>query len=147
MPSFYPGGPDDILGGKEDLQIEALRDYLMNHDRQRQHRLVGVLGHQVDRPQALVVAVRLGPAGDPVQHEVGRRHQDDAAGVGVERVLARAERPLPDAALALGDALAVAERVARDVLAGPAVVADDHADVADRHDRLGDRSRPWRTSG
>ena len=31
------------------------------HDhRQRQHRLVGVLGHQVDRPQALVVAVRLG---------------------------------------------------------------------------------------
>jgi mono/diheme cytochrome c family protein len=30
MPSFYPGGPDDILGGKEDLQIEALRDYLMS---------------------------------------------------------------------------------------------------------------------
>jgi len=29
MPSFYPGGPDDILGGKEDLQIEALRDYLI----------------------------------------------------------------------------------------------------------------------
>ena len=29
MPSFYPGGPDDILGGKEDLQIEALRDYLV----------------------------------------------------------------------------------------------------------------------
>jgi len=30
MPSFYPGGPDDVLGGKEDLQIEALRDYLMS---------------------------------------------------------------------------------------------------------------------
>jgi hypothetical protein len=30
MPSFYPGGPDNILGGKEDLQIEALRDYLMS---------------------------------------------------------------------------------------------------------------------
>jgi mono/diheme cytochrome c family protein len=30
MPSFYPGGPDDILGGKEDLQIEALRDYLIS---------------------------------------------------------------------------------------------------------------------
>ena len=29
MPSFYPGGPDNILGGKEDLQIEAMRDYLM----------------------------------------------------------------------------------------------------------------------
>ena len=30
MPSFYPGGPDNIMGGKEDLQIEALRDYLMS---------------------------------------------------------------------------------------------------------------------
>jgi mono/diheme cytochrome c family protein len=29
MPSFYPGGPDNILGGKDDLQIEALRDYVM----------------------------------------------------------------------------------------------------------------------
>ena len=29
MPSFYPGGPDDILGGNEQKQIEALRDYLM----------------------------------------------------------------------------------------------------------------------
>lgn len=29
MPSFYPGGPDTILGGKDDKQIEALRDYLM----------------------------------------------------------------------------------------------------------------------
>src|SRR5436305_262172 len=29
MPSFYPGGPDDVLGGKEDLQIEARRDYIM----------------------------------------------------------------------------------------------------------------------
>jgi mono/diheme cytochrome c family protein len=29
MPSFYPGGPDNILGGKDDPQIEALRDYLM----------------------------------------------------------------------------------------------------------------------
>jgi len=29
MPSFYPGGPDNILGGKDDLQIDALRDYVM----------------------------------------------------------------------------------------------------------------------
>ncbi len=28
MPSFYPGGPDDILGGKEDQQIKAIRDYI-----------------------------------------------------------------------------------------------------------------------
>jgi mono/diheme cytochrome c family protein len=29
MPSFYPGGPEDILEGNEDRQIEAIRDYLM----------------------------------------------------------------------------------------------------------------------
>ncbi|MGO9603936.1 MAG: c-type cytochrome [Candidatus Binataceae bacterium] len=28
MPSFYPGGPDDILGGNEDQQIKAIRDYI-----------------------------------------------------------------------------------------------------------------------
>ncbi len=28
MPSFYPGGPDDILGGNQDDQIRALRDYI-----------------------------------------------------------------------------------------------------------------------
>jgi cytochrome c1 len=30
MPSFYPGGPDDVLGGKEDRQIQAITDYLMH---------------------------------------------------------------------------------------------------------------------
>ena len=30
MPSFYPGGPDNVLGGKDDQQIEALRDYIMS---------------------------------------------------------------------------------------------------------------------
>ncbi len=29
MPSFFPGGPEDILGGKDDKQIEAMRDYIM----------------------------------------------------------------------------------------------------------------------
>jgi mono/diheme cytochrome c family protein len=29
MPSFYPGGPDDVLDGSDDRQIEAIRDYLM----------------------------------------------------------------------------------------------------------------------
>jgi len=29
MPSFYPGGPEDILGGSDERQIEAIRDYLM----------------------------------------------------------------------------------------------------------------------
>ena len=29
MPSFYPGGPEDILGGDESKQIRAITDYLM----------------------------------------------------------------------------------------------------------------------
>lgn len=29
MPTFYPGGPDDILEGDEDKQIVAMRDYIM----------------------------------------------------------------------------------------------------------------------
>jgi len=29
MPSFYPGGPDDVFGGDEEHQIRAIRDYLM----------------------------------------------------------------------------------------------------------------------
>jgi hypothetical protein len=28
MPSFYPGGPDDILHGNEPEQIKAIRDYI-----------------------------------------------------------------------------------------------------------------------
>jgi len=30
MPSYYPGGPEDILGGKEDRQIQAITDYVMH---------------------------------------------------------------------------------------------------------------------
>jgi len=30
MPSFYPGGPEDILAGNEKNQIEALTDYIMS---------------------------------------------------------------------------------------------------------------------
>ena len=29
MPTFYPGGPDDIFDGDEDKQIMAMRDYIM----------------------------------------------------------------------------------------------------------------------
>ena len=28
MPSFYPGGPTDILAGNQDEQIRAMRDYI-----------------------------------------------------------------------------------------------------------------------
>ena len=80
-----------------------------------------------------------GSAGDPVQNEVGRRHEDDVAGVGIERVLAGPERLFLHAAFAFRDAFAVPETLAREILAATAVVADDHADVADRDDCLGDR--------
>jgi hypothetical protein len=43
MPSFYPGGPDNILGGKDDRQIEALKDYLIS---------LGRLGAAVAAPAA-----------------------------------------------------------------------------------------------
>jgi mono/diheme cytochrome c family protein len=29
MPSFYPGGPPDVLGGDDEAQIRALRDYIV----------------------------------------------------------------------------------------------------------------------
>lgn len=30
MPSYYPGGPPDVLGGDEDAQMRALRDYIIS---------------------------------------------------------------------------------------------------------------------
>jgi mono/diheme cytochrome c family protein len=30
MPSFYPGGPPDVLGGNDDAQMRALSDYIMS---------------------------------------------------------------------------------------------------------------------
>ena len=30
MPSFYPGGPPDVLGGDDEAQIRALRDYVVS---------------------------------------------------------------------------------------------------------------------
>ncbi|MGH7854615.1 MAG: c-type cytochrome [Candidatus Binatia bacterium] len=50
MPSFYPGGPDDVLGGKEDLQIQALRDYLVT------------LGRNGATPARAATAVKVKPA-------------------------------------------------------------------------------------
>ena len=55
MPSFYPGGPDNILGGKEDLQIEALRDYLMT------------LGRPVAAAPAAAAAAPQAPKAKPVK--------------------------------------------------------------------------------
>src|SRR2546430_17727499 len=30
MPSFFPGGPPDVLGGDDEAQIRALRDYILS---------------------------------------------------------------------------------------------------------------------
>ena len=81
----------------------------VHHHAQRQDRLVGVLGDQVDRFERFVVAVPFALAGDPVQDEIGRRHADDLAGVGVEGIFARPEGRFPDAPFAAVDAFAVAE--------------------------------------
>lgn len=58
----------------------------------------------------------LGTARDPVEHEVRRGHEHDAAGVGIEGVFAGPSGQLQNAPLALCDTLAVAETLARDVL-------------------------------
>src|SRR5262249_44755649 len=81
----------------------------------------------------------LGAASDPVQNEVGGRHHDDAAGIGVEWVFAGPERFFPHAALTLGHALAVAEGIAGNVSAGLAMVTDHHADVSNWYHSFGDR--------
>jgi mono/diheme cytochrome c family protein len=35
MPSFYPGGPEDVLGGSDERQIRAMRDYILTLGRPR----------------------------------------------------------------------------------------------------------------
>ena len=72
----------------------------------------------------------LGPAGDPVQHEVRRRDEHDLAGIRVERILARPQRTLPHATFTFGlgrfgltpDSL---KRVDADPLAPLATLAPD----------------------
>ena len=105
----------------------------MHDHAQREQRFIGILGHQVDRIEAVIVPMRFGFSGDPMQHEVGRRHIDDMAGVGVERIFARPERLFPHAALTAGHALAVPETFAGKVIADRPVVAHHHADVSDGH--------------
>ena len=95
--------------------------------------------------QRFVVLVPFALAGDPVQHEVGRRHADDLAGIGVERIFARPQGRFPHAAFAAVHPFAVAEFDPRGVAALLAVVADDDAHFADADHFLGnqlDRGEP-----
>src|SRR5262245_1449311 len=89
--------------------------------------------------------MRLALARDPVQYKVRCRHQDNLPSVSVESIFARPKRPLPNAALTLSHALAVAKRDARQVVARLAVIADHHTDVSNGHYGLGnqfDRCEP-----
>ncbi len=47
MPSFYPGGPPDVLGGDDEAQIRALRDFILSlglPDTTSPQQAAGVLG-------------------------------------------------------------------------------------------------------
>ena len=110
----------------------------VNDDAEGQQRLVGVLGHEVDAAEAFVVMMALALSGDPVEHEVGGGDEDEFSGISVEGVFAGSEGFFPHAAFAAGDAFAVSETFAGNVRAHGSVIADDHADVTDGDDGLGD---------
>src|SRR6185312_9644007 len=130
---------DELLDVAESLD-DARRPLVIdvNDHRERQERFVSIAGDEIDGTEPFVELVGLGSPRDPVENEVGGRHEDDLAGVDVEGVFAGAERAFPDTAFAFLHAFAVAEGGAGNVAAGPADVAHHHADVADRHHGLGD---------
>ena len=103
--------PLDVAEALDDERRLAVVD--VHDDRERERRLEGVLGDQRDLGEVLVEAVRAGLVADPLQDEVGRRHEEHLAGVRVERVLAGKERVVPDAALVVLDQLAVLVLVRR----------------------------------
>jgi len=110
------------------------------HDHgQRQGGLEGVLRDQCDLGQVLVVLVGARLRLVPFQNEIGRRHQENLARVGVERVLAGQERLAPDSAQSLLHQLAVLVIGARQILTHLSGVGDDDADVAHLDHRLGHR--------
>ncbi len=117
----------------------------MHHERQRQHRFVGIGRDQLDRFQRIVEVVALRAARDPVQDEVRGGHLDDHARRRVEGVLAGAEGRFPNAFFAFPHPFAVAELLAGGI--GPLlpIEADHYSHVADRHHALGnhlDRGEP-----
>src|SRR6516225_12153142 len=81
----------------------------------------------------------LGSACDPMKHEVSGWYQNDIAGVGIERILARSQRPFPNASLSLCYTFAVAECLSGKIAADSADVADDDPDKTDWDHRLGHR--------
>ncbi len=76
MPSFYPGGPEDIFDGNEDKQILAMRDYIMS------------LGVQTQPAAAQATSLEPEPA-PPAPPAT----EADAGGAAEDRAAAAASRP------------------------------------------------------
>src|SRR6187549_2870942 len=94
------------------------------------------MGHKVDRPQRLVITVRFGLTGNPVQDEVRRRHKNHIPGISVEWVFTWPQGTFPHTAFTFGHSFAVAERRAGKVAAQLTYVTHHDADVSNRHDRF-----------
>ncbi|HEY8517570.1 MAG TPA: c-type cytochrome [Candidatus Binatia bacterium] len=60
MPSFYPGGPEDVFDGNEDLQILAMRDYIMS---------LGFTGPQTQQASAPASSAPERPAPAPAENQ------------------------------------------------------------------------------
>jgi hypothetical protein len=143
----------DVLEECADHRIEGLLDQLlhiaealddhrrllvvdMHHHRERQRRLERVPGDQRDFRKVLIQLHRADFAAHPFQDEVDGRDDLDLAGIGVERVFARQQRILPDAAAAVEDEFAVTILLARDVVGLRPGVENDDTHIADRDHRL-----------
>ena len=120
--------PLDVAEPLDDERRLAIVD--VHHHGQGQRGLEGVLRDQRDFGQVLVVLVRAGLLLVPLQNEIGRGHQEDLPGVGVERVFPGQERFAPDATQPLLHQLAVLVRGAGEILARLAGVGgrDDRLD-------------------
>jgi len=102
------GGEDGVEGLRDEpahvaeTLHHARRFFIVNvqHEGEREKRLVTVGGDERDAGELLVVAVRLDLAADPAEDEVHRRHVLDFQGVGIQRVFAGREGFAPDAAAA-----------------------------------------------
>ena len=103
----------------------------VDDDRQWQRRLEGILRDERNLGQVLVELVLAGGRLVPLQNEIGRRHDDDLPGVGVEGIFAWKQGVAPDAAAAARNEFAVTIALTRSVSAAFAGVGNDHADVAD----------------
>src|SRR4030095_4931568 len=89
----------------------------MQHQRQRQHRLVTVCGNELNTDQVLVVLVRFSLAGNPAQDKIHRRDELDLNRIWVYGVFATWQGFFPNPALAELYLLSIPKRFTRQVYA------------------------------